>query len=408
MTRRIATIAAAASLTIGLGGCGSTTSGSPQTPPGGTTPPSRTASTSVSAPATHPSVPASTTTKPAVSTARAVWSAMSETQRVGQLFMVDCPSTQVSEATLNAIETHYVGSVILDGTSQLSVDATAAITATLQRDAPGRARLFIATDQEGGLVQRLRGPGFSTVPSALDQGGIAPTTLRAEAADWASQLRRAGVNVDLAPVLDTVPSGWGSNPPIGDLDREYGHTPATVSSHGVAVARGLADGGVDATVKHFPGLGRTRGNTDVATGVADTVTVRNDPYLAPFAAAVAAGVPFVMMSTAIYTKIDPSRPAAFSSTIVTGMLRGDLGFSGIVISDDLGAAKQVSGYSIGGRAVAFVQAGGDIVLTVDASQATVMTAAVLARTRTDTNFKALVDAAALRVLQAKQARGLLG
>jgi beta-N-acetylhexosaminidase len=174
------------------------------------------------------------------------------------------------------------------------------------------------------------------------------------------------------------------------------------------VARGLADGGVDATVKHFPGLGRTRGNTDVATGVADTVTVRNDPYLAPFAAAVAAGVPFVMMSTAIYTKIDPSRPAAFSSTIVTGMLRGDLGFSGIVISDDLGAAKQVSGYSIGGRAVAFVQAGGDIVLTVDASQATVMTAAVLARTRTDTNFKALVDAAALRVLQAKQARGLLG
>jgi beta-N-acetylhexosaminidase len=333
---------------------------------------------------------------------------MTEAQRVGQLFMVDCPSTDVGQTTVDDIARYHVGSVILDGTSQLSVAATATITAALQRVAPRGVGLFVATDQEGGIVQRLRGPGFSSVPSAVQQGATSASTLRADAATWAAQLRRAGVNVDLGPVLDTVPAGWGSNPPIGDLDREYGHTPATVAVHGVAVARGLADGGVDATGKHFPGLGRTRGNTDISSGVQDTITTRHDAYLAPFAAAITAGVPFVMMSTAIYSKIDAVHPAAFSATIVTGMLRGDLGFGGIIISDDIGAAKQVAGYSIGGRAIAFIEAGGDIVLTVDAAQAPTMTSAVLARTRTDTAFKAKVDAAALLVLQAKQARGLLG
>lgn len=333
---------------------------------------------------------------------------MTEAQRVGQLFMVDSPSTAVRQATLDAITVSHVGSVILDGTSYLSIAATAAITSRLQRAAPSGTGLFIATDQEGGLVQRLRGAGFSAVPSAVDQGGESPATLQVDAAGWAAQLRRAGIGLDLAPVLDIVPAGWGSNPPIGDLDRGFGHSAATVTSHGVAVAKGLAQGRVDATVKHFPGLGRTRGNTDVSTGVQDTITVRHDAYLAPFAAAVAAGVPFVMISTAIYTRIDQARPAAFSPTVITGMLRGDLGFRGVVISDDLGVAKQVSGYSVGARAVAFIRAGGDIVLTVDATQAPAMTAAVLARTRIDTAFKAQVDAAALLVLQAKQARGLLG
>ncbi len=173
------------------------------------------------------------------------------------------------------------------------------------------------------------------------------------------------MNVNLAPVLDTVPAGFGSNPPIGDLDREFGHTPAAVTAHGLAVVRGMAAAGIDVTVKHFPGLGRVTGNTDTTSGVSDTVTTRADPYLAPFRAAVEAGVPFVMMSTANYERIDEGTPAAFSPKIIGGMLRGDLGFRGLVISDDLGAAAQVADLSPGGRAVQFVAAGGDIVLTVD-------------------------------------------
>ena len=356
-------------------------------------------STSATHPTTSPTAPQSAASR--------VFAAMSEAQRVGQLLMVDCPSTGIGQATIAAIIQYDVGSVILDGTSLLGAQQTAQLTAQLQRQAPRGVALFISTDQEGGVVQRLRGPGFSTVPSAVVQGTLAPSTLQADAGQWGTELRRAGVNVDLAPVLDTVPPDFDNNPPIGELDREYGRTPAAVTTHGLAVVRGLAAAGVDATVKHFPGLGRVTGNTDVSSGVQDTVTGRTDDYLAPFAAAIKAGAAFVMMSTAIYTRIDASRPAAFSPTIVTGMLRHDLGFSGIVISDDLGAAAQVGSYSIGARAVAFIAAGGDIVLTVDATQAAAMTAAVLARTRTDAAFKAQVDAAALAVLRAKQARGLL-
>lgn len=351
----------------------------------------------------------SPSTSPApTSSAEVQLATMSLTQRVGQLFMVDCPSTSVGSAATAAITQYHVGSVILDGDSELGVEGTAAVAAQLQKLVTHGPQLFVATDQEGGEVQRLRGSGFSVIPSAVQQGMQKPSTLTTNTTVWAGQLRAAGVNVDLAPVLDTVPANSGPNPPIGDLDRQYGTDPATVTSHGLAVANGLAAAGVDATVKHFPGLGRVAGNTDTTAGVTDGVTTRNDSYLAPFAAAIKTGVPFVMVSTAIYTKIDPANPAAFSRTIITGMLRGDLGFKGVVITDDVGSAKQVSGYPVGARAVDVISAGGDMVLTVDATQAGTMTQAVLAKAQSSPAFKALVDAAALRVLQAKQARGLLG
>jgi beta-N-acetylhexosaminidase len=387
-----------------------TSSASPPSTSATPSAPARTTPRTASAPATTAPPTTSTvhsSTPPRASTAQRALAAMSERERIGQLLMVDCSTTGVSSATSQAITRYHVGSVILDGTSQAGLQATQSVTSTLQTLAPRGLGLFIATDQEGGLVQRLQGPGFTQIVSAVQQGRIAPATLQGYAQGWGMQLRRAGVNVNLAPVLDIVPAGFGPNPPIGDLDREYGHTPAAVTAHGLAVARGMNSAGIDVTVKHFPGLGRVSGNTDTTAGVRDMVTTRNDPYLAPFRAAVRANVPFVMMSTAIYTRIDPAHPAAFSRTIVTGMLRGDLGFRGLVISDDLGGAAQVSNLTPGARAVAFVAAGGDVVLTVDANQTAEMTAALLSRTKASAAFKKLVDAAALRVLERKQAIGLL-
>ncbi len=321
-----------------------------------------------------------------------------------------CRITAARKASTNRLVVQAmcpVGSVILDGNSQLSVGQTAAIAAQLQAAAPSGVGLFISTDQEGGQVQRMRGPGFQPIASAVAQGGLASATLRSDAKVWGAQLAAAGIT-------------WTSRrystrcrPASGAILRSVTSTasmatpPAAVTSHAVAVAQGLADADVDATAKHFPGLGRVRGNTDTTAGVTDSVTTRNDAYLAPFAAAVAAGVPFVMMSTAIYSLIDSSQPAAFSSTIITGMLRQQLGFGGVVISDDLGAAKQVAAYPPGERAVDFIAAGGDIVLTVTPDVIAAMTAAVLARVGTDPTFAKQVDAAALRVLEAKDARGLL-
>jgi beta-N-acetylhexosaminidase len=357
----------------------------------------------------HPSTPAthaSSTAPP--SPAQHAFDAMTERQRVGQLLMVDCPSTGVSSATRTALNQNAVGSVILDGTSSAGLQATRAVTDELQRLAPKGVGLLVATDQEGGIVQRLQGPGFSRIPSAVAQGTYPTSVLYSDARAWGRELKRAGVSVNLAPVLDTVPAGFGSNPPIGDLDREYGHHPGTVELQGNAVARGMTAAGVDVTVKHFPGLGRVRGNTDTTSGVTDSVTTRDDPYLAPFRAAVRVGVAFVMMSTASYSRIDPGTPAAFSRVIVTGMLRGSLGFRGLIISDDVGAAAQVADTSVGQRAVRFVAAGGDVVLTVDANQAGTMTSALLHKAETDPGFKRQVDKAALLVLQEKQRRGLLG
>jgi beta-N-acetylhexosaminidase len=411
IARRVPAAIAACLLLASVGGCTNrnSSSGSPSRassagdsvgPPGsaGSTDPAGTAAS------TGP-----VSTGPAADVADRVLAAMTEPQRIGQLFMVGNPATGTDPAVLAEIRAGQVGSVFLAGNSTAAASQTAAVVSSLQQPA-GATRLFIATDQEGGTVQRLKGPDFPAIPSALSQGASPPATERANAQSWGRQLAAAGVNLDLAPVLDTVtsPAAAAGNPPIGALDREFGYSPALIAASGNAFVQGLSDAGIDTTVKHFPGLGRVTANTDTRSGVTDTVTTRTDPDLAPFAAAIAAGTPFVMMSLAIYSKIDPSQPAAFSSTVITGLLRADLHFAGVVISDDLGATQQVAGYSVGDRAVRFVAAGGDVVLTVSPDQIPAMAAAVLARTRTDPAFAAQVDAATLRVLEAKQARSLLG
>jgi beta-glucosidase-like glycosyl hydrolase len=346
----------------------------------------------------------------AADSASGVLSRMSLEQKVGQLLMVGVPATGAGATVLQQIAAFHVGGVILTGRSSAGVAATANLVAQLQTQATGPGNvgvpLLVSTDQEGGAVQVLSGPGFSTIPSGLSQGTLSPTTLRSLAGTWGNQLRSAGVRLDLAPVADTVPAGT-NNPPIGNFDRQYGSTPATVSAHAGAFAAGMEDAGVVPTAKHFPGLGRVSANTDTTAGVTDSVTTRTDPFLAPFRDVSRIGSPFLMMSTAIYSRIDPRNPAAFSPTVLNGMVRGDLGFTGVVISDDLGNARQVSAVAPGDRAVRFVGAGGDVVLTVNPATLPAMYDGLLARARADAGFRARVGQSAQRVLLAKQRLGLL-
>ena len=346
---------------------------------------------------------------PAPDAASRILAQMSLAERVGQLFMVNASASALDPSAVTAVTRYHVGSLYLGGQTSLSVQQTAAITAALQRQRGSGPPLFISADQEGGQVQRFTGPGFSAIPTALVQGTVAPGALRAQATEWGRQLAAAGVNLDLAPVLDTVPSAAaaGRNPPIGGFEREFGYDPATVATHGVAVMQGLAAARVATSVKHFPGLGRVGANTDTSSGVVDSVTTRHDPYLAPFAAAAKAGTPLVMMSTAVYARIDPDNPAAFSPTVVQGMLRGDLGFHGVIVSDDLGNARQVASVPVPDRALRFLAAGGDLVLTLDNSQTAAMVGAVIAHAHADPRFRAQIDASALRVLLAKEHLGLL-
>jgi beta-N-acetylhexosaminidase len=165
--------------------------------------------------------------------------------------------------------------------------------------------------------------------------------------------------------------------------------------------------GLAVTAKHFPGLGHVTGNPDVSTGVTDTVTSATSADLTPFRSAVSAGARVLMVSTAIYRRIDSSRPAAFSPTVVTGLVRHSMGFTGVVVSDDLGNAAQVRAWSPGARAVDFIAAGGDLVLTVNPSLVPAMVAAVTSRAASSSTFRAQVQAAVMRMLTLKSAEGLL-
>jgi beta-N-acetylhexosaminidase len=337
---------------------------------------------------------------------------MTEAQRVGQLFLLGIEGDSLAPDETAAIETYHLGSVWLVNVRTGGVDSVRSLTAQIQALATEattrRIGFFVGADQEGGQIQLLKGPGFSTIPTALAQGQLTPTTLQADAAQWGRELAAAGVNLDFAPVMDVVPPGAdATNQPIGALKREYGHDPATVGSHGAAVVRGMAQAGIPTTLKHFPGLGRVVGNTDTVAGVVDSTTTADDPYLEAFRTGIQAGAPFVMVSLATYTAIDPDHLAAFSPTIVGSLLRGRLGFGGVVMSDDLGRTASVASMAPGDRATAFIAAGGDIMIGRGVTAASQMAAAVLDRAASDAAFAAQVDAAALSVLRAKEAYGLL-
>jgi beta-N-acetylhexosaminidase len=265
-------------------------------------------------------------------------------------------------------------------------------------------------DQEGGAVQTLKGSGFGRLPSAREQGALPEDQLSALAEGLGASLAAAGVNLDLAPVVDVVPPGTeAQNAPIGAFGREYGGTPEAVTAAAGTIVDGLSDAGVTATLKHFPGLGRVSGNTDDTAVVHDTVTTVDDPQLTVFSTlADSPAAPFVMASSAIYDRIDGSEQAMFSAVVLTDVLRGQLGFDGVVISDDVGNADAVAGVAVGDRAVRFVGAGGTLVLTVEADQFEPMVDAVLARAEDDAAFAEVVDAAVRTALLAKARAGLLG
>lgn len=336
-----------------------------------------------------------------------VLASMSLPQQVGQLLMLGVSSTSASRSEIALLRRYHVGSVVLLGNSTKSLTATAAITHTLHSARSAGAGLMVTVDQEGGTVQRLRGPGFGPMPTALAMGGWSAQRVRNAAARWGHQLRRAGIDVDLAPVLDVVPTSMSrTNLPIGSLGREFGHTPARVTRKGGAFASGLAHAGIGYALKHFPGLGRVRGNTDFTSGVTDNVTTRHDANLAPYARAIDAHAPAVLVSTATYRRIDKSHPAVFSHTVLTGMLRGDLGFDGVVLSDTLSGA-QLAAWSPASRALQFVRAGGDIALVGSAADLPKMYGALLKNARQHAGFRALVRAAAQQVLTMKQRYRLL-
>jgi beta-N-acetylhexosaminidase len=350
---------------------------------------------------------------------------LSDAQTVGQLFMVyvygsgaqsATPAQQAANMALFGVATPaevvsrwHPGGIILINTNNLdpqrpalssgNVDSAAqitALTAGLQRAAltDTGLPLLIATDQEGGRVQRITN-GVAPRPAQKALAGTSPTALTCSYYGLGRQLRALGVNQDFAPDADVVTTSAGV---IGD--RSFGPDPALDATDVQAAVTGLQDAGVLATLKHWPGHGST--NTDSHASLAviyQSANAWRTQDRVPFAqsAPIAAGI---MVGHLALPALDPTgRAATFSPTLVAGLLRGQLGYSGLIITDSLFMEPARAAGTPAQVALLALNAGDDIQLepTSLPESATALQSAML----TNPTARALIQAAAARVLAAK-------
>lgn len=297
--------------------------------------------------------PGSPTTNPGPPTCPQLTTA----QLVGQRLIFSFTGTAAPSDLVRRIELGQAAGVILFSSNFTSTAELRQLTGMLQalpRPAALHAPLLIMTDQEGGEVTRIPEPllrsasDTATGQDALQLGEQAGATLAG-----------GGVNMDLAPVLDVARPGSF----LAAQQRTYGSSAEAVGRLGESFAAGLARTGVIATPKHFPGLGSAVVSTDYAPvhlGLSRTTLAHVDE--APFAAAISAGAPGLMLATAVYPALDPALPAALSPAVATTELRGRLGFQGVSISDDLDAPALSAYGGPGQRALLATLAGTDLLL----------------------------------------------
>ncbi|HEX5925773.1 MAG TPA: glycoside hydrolase family 3 N-terminal domain-containing protein [Baekduia sp.] len=266
---------------------------------------------------------------------------------VGARIMTAMNGTAPSASLLARARAGQIGGVILFG-ANVSPRLSATVAALQSAAARGgNPRLLIAIDQEGGPIRRLPGAAPVLAPAQMATGAA-----RSQGAATAAALRQRGINTDLAPVADVLgPGGF-----LGS--RSFGSAPQHVATGACQFADGLQGAGVNATFKHFPGLGKAILNTDAH---AVRIGASSAALLDDLAAYRACHPALVMLSNAVYPALDPQAPAVLSSKIIQDLLRGRLHFTGVTISDTL-AAPGVASPTTALRAA---KAGVDILLYTD-------------------------------------------
>jgi beta-N-acetylhexosaminidase len=256
-----------------------------------------------------------------------------------------------------------IGGVILFGYNMKSKEQVKSLVGSLQKlsmETEPAVPLFVAVDQEGGDISSA--PWVAPQPAAAEVGSRGdPAEARAIAAEMGRQLLRAGVNTDFAPVVDT---GFGAA--IGN--RSYGKDPELVARMGAAAVEGFEEAGIISAAKHFPNHGPATSDSHVSLPLIrhDAKTLRSYD-LPPFEAAIETGVPMVMVGHLVYPAIDPHDPASLSRE-ATSMLRRDLGFDGVVITDDLAMAGVRGGGTPAEAAVEAVESGADLLVVSNPPQ----------------------------------------
>ncbi|WP_294753572.1 beta-N-acetylhexosaminidase [uncultured Flavonifractor sp.] len=371
---------------LGLTGCGSQT-------PAPTPTPAATPS------ATPTPTPEPTPTPDPVAEALA---AMTTQEKVGQLLVAGIGGTEAGEDGLQAVQDYQVGGVILFGRNVESAQQLADLTNELKTLNGDNTPLFLCVDQEGGRVDRMP-PEVDDLPSAYDYIAAGGDPLE-RGKVLAAQCAAFGFNLDFSTCLDI----WSNpdNTVIGD--RAYGSDPHTVTSAGLAVNQGLEQGGVIPVVKHFPGHGDTSTDSHVDLPVVGKTAEELEEFeLIPFQAAIDQGTPCVMVAHILMTQIDPDLPASLSPKVVDGLLRQEMGFDGVVCTDDLTMGAISNTYGMGEAAVMAVEAGCDLLLVChEADNLTAARDALLSAVDAGRISMERLDESVYRILSLKQEYGL--
>lgn len=276
----------------------------------------------------------------------------------GQLLFVGFPGTRVPDALAALIAAGRVGGVVLFARNVESPVQLRELVRALHAPAPESAPLLVSVDQEGGRVQRLRSP-WTVWPPMRRVGDLDdPKATRAVGCALGRELFDAGIGLDFAPVVDVATEA--TNPVIGD--RSFGETPACVARHAQAFIRGLQAEGVAACAKHFPGHGDTTRDShhELPTLPHDLERLRR-VELPPFRAAIEAGVASIMTAHLLLPALDAARPATLSPRVLR-ILREELGYAGVVFSDDLEMRAVADAYSVTQRVRGALEAGVDALL----------------------------------------------
>ncbi|MDT7713688.1 MAG: beta-N-acetylhexosaminidase, partial [Pseudonocardiales bacterium] len=359
--RDVLRAAAFGGVALFLAACGSSASPGPSAAAGPTASPSPTASSSPTASAQSSSTAPTPTPTPT--------STVDLAHKIAGLMVVGFRGTDLADAPWirTALAESGLGGVILFDRDQLtggsrnivSPAQVKRLTRSLRASAPGRA-IIVSLDQEGGVVTRL-GPshGFPAVASEATIGAGSASAARTWAHAIATTLAANGFDLNFAPVVDLGVNP--DSPAIGALDRSFSADPDVVVARATTEIDAHRAAGVRTTLKHFPGIGSSTTNTDF--GVTDVTKTWTRAELEPFRRLIAAGeVDLVMAGHVVNGQLDADHPASLSNAVVTDLLRGELGWDGIVVTDDLQATAITKAFGRDEAVLLALEAGNDLLL----------------------------------------------
>ena len=285
---------------------------------------------------------------------------MSLDEKLGQMVIVEFYGSTLNSDLIQMIQTYHVSGVLIENKNGNAQTRTQLVTLNSAMQGQTHIPLFISTDYEGGLVNELRQITGERPSEAAIGATQNPQVAYNAGYNAAQDLTSLGLNINFMPIVDVLTNP--NNP--GLPDRTFGSDPTLVTNMGQAYLKGLTDGGIVGCLKHFPGLGSANLDPHLALPTMNrSLATLNAIDFVPYRTMINEGiVPMVMVTHILNPQLDPNLPTSLSPNVVTGILRNNLGFQGIIISDTLWMGGISNTYTLAQAAVLAVKAGTDLIL----------------------------------------------